>query len=259
MRPVGVTALQPLHHHQMTDINLDDVLTILDEHYNNGKALDALNQELFQLWMGEKEWVLDWGVYLLRHLQVLAASNPECFLLDHITELKLDCFYGGLPKRLKAMVAYLKVSSNEKTYSDYLCAVQEAEKEESMEPSCSQTEAMLNKPKATRFFPLRKLKCTQAAKTPDVWVAHLEEEDAAKEEGTEREDPNGIEGVTKEFIVHLARAVKDAQQEEKHCYHCSSPEHFIRDCLLVKASRMDSHLNWKEGTAPKKGAWAPQG
>ena len=41
------------------DITLDDVLTILDEHYNNVKALDALNQELFQLYMGEKEMVSD--------------------------------------------------------------------------------------------------------------------------------------------------------------------------------------------------------
>ena len=31
-----------------TDITLDDVLTILDEQYNNVKVLDALNQELFQ-------------------------------------------------------------------------------------------------------------------------------------------------------------------------------------------------------------------
>ena len=31
------------------DITLDDVLTILDEHYDNVKALDGLNQELFQL------------------------------------------------------------------------------------------------------------------------------------------------------------------------------------------------------------------
>ena len=30
------------------DITLDNVLTILDEHYNNIKVLDALNQELFQ-------------------------------------------------------------------------------------------------------------------------------------------------------------------------------------------------------------------
>ena len=39
------------------DIMLDDVLTILDEHYNSVKALDALNQELFQLQMGKKETV----------------------------------------------------------------------------------------------------------------------------------------------------------------------------------------------------------
>ena len=32
-----------------TDITLDDVLMILDEHYNNVKLLDVLNQELFQM------------------------------------------------------------------------------------------------------------------------------------------------------------------------------------------------------------------
>ena len=37
-----------------TDITLDKVLTILDEHYNNVKALDALNQELFQMRMADK-------------------------------------------------------------------------------------------------------------------------------------------------------------------------------------------------------------
>ena len=44
-----------------TDITLDKVLTILQEHYNNVKALDNLNQELFQLCMGEKEMVSDSG------------------------------------------------------------------------------------------------------------------------------------------------------------------------------------------------------
>ena len=47
-----------------TDITLGEVLTILDEHYNNVKALDALNQELFQMRMADKETVLDWGVCL---------------------------------------------------------------------------------------------------------------------------------------------------------------------------------------------------
>ena len=53
-----------------TDITLDDVLMILDEHYNNVKALDALNQELFQLWMADKE-----TVFRLGHLPLKAFAN----------------------------------------------------------------------------------------------------------------------------------------------------------------------------------------
>ena len=64
------------------DITLDDVLTILGEHYKNMKALDTLNQELFQLWMADKETVSDWGVHLSRHLQVLASSFPDHFPLN---------------------------------------------------------------------------------------------------------------------------------------------------------------------------------
>ena len=60
-----------------TDITLDEVLTILDEHYNNIKAPDALNQELFQMRMADKETVLDWGVCLSQHLQILVASFPN--------------------------------------------------------------------------------------------------------------------------------------------------------------------------------------
>ena len=81
-----------------TDITLDDVLTILDKHYNNVKVLDVLNPELFQLQMADKETVSDWGVHLSRYLQILAASFPDCFLPEHVVELKRDCFYGGLPK-----------------------------------------------------------------------------------------------------------------------------------------------------------------
>ena len=90
------------------DITLDNVLKILDKHYNNVKALDTLNQELFQLRMADKETVLDWDVCLSWHLQVLAASFPNQFLPDWVAELKRDCFYGRLPKCLKVMVAYLK-------------------------------------------------------------------------------------------------------------------------------------------------------
>ena len=198
-------------------------------------------------------------MHLLRHLQIPVALFPEHFLPDYTTKLKHDHFYSGLPKWFKAMVAYLKASTNEKTYSDYLHTVQEAEKEEVMEPSNCQTEATTSKPKAMSFFLLWKLNNSQPTKSPALWVTHLEEENVDKEECTDSEDPDGIEGVMEEFIVCLARAVKDAQQKEKCCYHCSSLDHFIQDCPLVMASRTDTHLNRKDGTAPKKGAMTPQG
>ena len=58
-------------------------------------------------------------------------------------------------------------------------------------------------------------------------------------------------------MVRLARAVKDAQSDEKCCYHCSGPEHFICNFLLMKTARDKKQLNRKEGTAMAKGAWAP--
>ena len=106
---------------------------ILDEHYNNVKVLDVLNEELFQLQMASKETVLDWGICLSRHLQILAASFPDCFPPDRLAELKRDRFYGGLTKQLKAVVAYLKVGPQVRTYSDYLRATREAEKEDLIE------------------------------------------------------------------------------------------------------------------------------
>ena len=239
------------------DITLDDVLTILDKHYNNIKALDSQNRELFQLQMGEKETISDWGVCLPRHLQAIAASFLECFPPDCVAELKHDHFCGGLPKRLKAMVTYLKASPQEKTYYDYQQAAREAKKEDSMEPYQSHTLNNTTTPKSASFFPLWKLKGTQpVVKMPAVLV-HLEEESAEKDEAVDGEDPDGIEGVTEEFMLHLVRAMKDAQKEEKCCYHCSSLDHFIHDCPLVEASRTNSHLNHEE-TVPKKGGQAPQ-
>ena len=127
-----------------------------------------------------------------------------------------------------------------------------------MEPSHSQTTNKTSKPKAMSFFPLRKLKGTQPTKTPAIRAVHLEEEVSDEEGEAESEDPHGIDGVMEEFIVHIARVVKEAQKDKKHCYHCSSMDHFIRECLLVKTSRSATHLNQKEGMALEKGAWTPQ-
>ena len=88
-------------------------------------------------------------------------------------------------------------------------------------------------------------------------MAQVEAEDADDGEDLESNDPGGIEGVTEEFMVWLARAVKDVQADEKCCYHCSSPEHFIHNCPLMKTVRDKKQLNGKEGMAMMKGARAP--
>ena len=87
---------------------------------------------------------------------------------------------------------------------------------------------------------------------------HLEKESAKGDKEVESEDPDGINGVTEEFMMHLARAMKGTQVEEKLSYHYSSSENFIHNCLLVRASRVNMQLNHKDGMVPKKGAWAPQ-
>ena len=89
-------------------------------------------------------------------------------------------------------------------------------------------------------------------------AVHFEEESSDKEVGAGREDPDGMDGVTEEFMICLFRVLKEAQQGEKHCYHCSSMEHFICECLLVKTSRSATHLNQEEGMVLEKGAWIPK-
>ena len=103
------------------------------------------------------------------------------------------------------------------------------------------------KPKTTSFSPLQKFKGNQpVSKMATMHLAHLEEESAKREEEDKTKDPDGINGIMKEFMVHLAWVMKDTQVQEKHCYHCSSPEHFIHDCPLVRASKGGDGI--KEGS-----------
>ena len=178
-----------------------------------------------------------------------------------MAELKRDWFYGGLPKRLKATVAYLKVGPEVKTYSDYLRAARGVKKEDSIElfrsPRVLATDGP-SKQRATSFFPLRKLKGSQPfTKKPAICLAQLEEEGAEDGEDLESDDPDGIDGVNEEFMVWLAITVKDAQTDEKRCYHCSSPEHFIHNCPFMRTTRDKKQLNGKEGMATVKGAQTP--
>ena len=96
-----------------------------------------------------------------------------------------------------------------RTYSEYLQATREAEKEDLIEmPQGSRTQTADGPPKrrTTSFFPMRKLKGNQPLlKKSAVCLAHLAEEDAGNGKDPRSDDPSGIDGVTEEFMVHLAR------------------------------------------------------
>ena len=54
-------------------------------------------------------------------------------------------------------------------------------------------------------------------------LTQLEEEGANDGKDPESDNPDGIEGVTKEFMVRLARVVKDAQVDEKSLLSLQQP------------------------------------
>ena len=212
--------------------------------------------------MADKDTVSDWGVCLWRHLQVLAALFPECFHLNCMVELKCDHFYGGLPKCLNAMVAYLKASPQEKTYSDYLWAAREVEKEDSTELSQStQNQKPITQPNLGWLVssPCGSLRgpSWHLKHPPCTWHTWKRRVPRRTKKWKMRIPMVSTESL-RSFTVHLAGARKDAQVEEKCCYHCSSLEHFICDFLLVRALRANMQLNCKEGMVPKKGVQAPQ-
>ena len=158
------------------------------------------------------------------------------------------------------MVAYLKVRPQVRTYSNYLRVTREAKKEDSLELSRSSRTQPADgptKPRPTSFFPLRKFKGNQPlSKKPAIHLVQLEEE-ADDGNDPESDDPDGIKGVTEEFMVQLARVVKDAQADEKWCYHCSSPEHLICNCLLMKTARDKKTVKWEGGDGNNEGSLGP--
>ena len=134
----------------------------------------------------------------------------------------------------------------------------EAKKLEVMEASRSLPKASTSRLRVMSFFSLWKLKGSQPAITSSKQVACLEEESADEEKYINSDGQDSIEGITKEFIVCLARAVK-LLNRQRHAVMTGSPDHFICDCPLLAGAWADPPLNWREGMAPRKEAQAPQG
>ena len=206
--------------------------------------------------------MLHWGICLSRHLQVLATSFPDHFPTDWCGRVKEGLLLWQTSQAIKSNGSLPEGGSTGENILRLPKGCQGCWEgrfhwvaPKLQNPNCWWPP----KPRTTIFFPLRKLKGNQPlTKKPAAHLAHLEEEDVGDGKEPESDDPSGIKGVTEEFVVWLARAVKDASKQMRNsCYHCSSPEHFIHNCLLVKTSRDKKQLNRKEGMALTKGAWTP--
>ena len=75
---------------------LNDILQMLDEHYGAVITFDALSKELYSLKPGLGENVAEFWVCLSQQVQILQSEYPGKIKLEHVEEMKCDCFYKGL-------------------------------------------------------------------------------------------------------------------------------------------------------------------
>ena len=229
-----------------TDITLDGILAILDKHYNNVKALDTLNQEFFQLWMGKRRRWCQNGGYIcwgISKFSQLCTQNAFCWITLpnwSMTTSTMGCLNGWKrwwhTSRQPLMRRCIQI-----TFGQCGKLRRKRQWKHPIAQTAEPVQASLGWWASSLY---RKLKGTQPShRLPAVRGSRPgggEHQAVMRRKVLRSEDPNGIKGVTEEFIVHLARGVKDAQAGRRNAwYHCEQPrEPLTRDCpLLVKASR----------------------
>ena len=111
------------------------------------------------------------------------------------------------------------------------------------------------KPIATSFFPLQKLKGARQYLKQLLHAEYTWKKKVLRERRKIKLRTLTVSmGLWEESMVHLACAVNDAQVEEKCCYYCSSLEHFILDCPLVRNSKENTQLKLQGGDSIEEGS-----
>ena len=75
---------------------LGDVLCTLGEHYGIMMTFNALSKQLYSLEQGMGENVPEFRVCLSQQVQILQMEYPSRTQIEHVEEVKQDCFYEGL-------------------------------------------------------------------------------------------------------------------------------------------------------------------
>ena len=102
---------------------------MLDEHYGMVMIFSTLMKELYFLKQGSGENVDDFGVHLLKQVQILQSEYPGRIQQQHIEEMKWDHFYEGLSPKYQDMLVHKVHGKHPTNYSDLLFAAEKLEKQ----------------------------------------------------------------------------------------------------------------------------------
>ena len=112
------------------DATMNNVVQMLGEHYGVLMMFNTLIKELYSLKQGSSENIAEFGVCLLHQVQILQSEYPGRIQLEHVEEMKYDCFYEGLNPKYQHMLAHKVDGEHLVSYSNLLLAALKLERQE---------------------------------------------------------------------------------------------------------------------------------
>ena len=111
------------------DATLGNVLQTLDRHCGAMMTFNALSKELYSLKQGMEKNVAKSGECLFQQVQILQMEYLSRIQLEHVEEVKWNCFCEGLSPEYWWMPAHMVNGENPVTCSKLLLAAQKLERQ----------------------------------------------------------------------------------------------------------------------------------
>ena len=221
---------------------------MLDKQYVVVMTFHTLSKDLYSLKQGFSKNVAElWYVFCTRS-EILQLEYPGRILLEHMKEMKCNCFYGGLNPKYQQMLAHKEDGEHPASNSDLLLTAQklqrQAEGRDPPPPKMAATKGsdMTHSQMPGNSFTLCNLKGNHTFATEAVTIRNdmTEEDPGVKLEGEGETEPSankdveasGRVGETDKFvkyIINFTKGVEFYQKKNKNCFGCGSPDHLIQD------------------------------
>ena len=203
------------------DISVQDLLMHMEKTFGNKRNYDAMIRTLYEVQQKDKT-VEEYMLHIHNAITAIHRTYLEC-LPEQGRDLKKDRFYHGLrpylhdtlsfamvelPKREQACPTFDTLYTLTKKLGGWAAGT--------YMPVCPSSDAYREK---HRCYPL-----------PAGRVAALEEEWVASTNPVSGEDSESEVEAVDGLNMRLAQAMSRYQREERKCFVCWSPGHFVRDC-----------------------------